>query len=89
MSKATEDREKRLKDTEEFYYANNCSIREATCQFNLKNHKTLSNCINNKHKSITQLGSKNKILFPEQEAVILAYGQSQAYASWLCNQELV
>jgi len=43
MSEATEAREQCLRDAEEYYLANDCSIREAARQFDLKNHKTLSN----------------------------------------------
>jgi len=84
MSEATKDLEQRLKDAE-YYHANDCSIREAARQFDLKNHKTLSNRIFNKHASASQSGGKNKVLSPAQEAVILAYGRSQAYAGWPCD----
>jgi len=43
MFEATKDLEKHLKDAEEYYHANNCSIQEAACHFDLQNHVTLSN----------------------------------------------
>jgi hypothetical protein len=36
MSKATKDLEQRLKDVEEYYHANDCSIQEAARQLTLK-----------------------------------------------------
>jgi hypothetical protein len=43
MSEATKDLEQRLKDAEEYYHANDCSIQEAARHFDLKNHVTLLN----------------------------------------------
>jgi hypothetical protein len=74
MSEATKDLEQRLKDAKEYYHAIDCSLQEAARQFDLKNHKTLSNRIYDKHASVSQLGGQNKILSPSQGAVILAYG---------------
>ena len=56
MSEATKDFEQRLKDAKEYYHTNDCSIQEAARQFDLKNHKTLSNRIYDKHASASQSG---------------------------------
>jgi len=85
MSEATKDRDQRVEAAEEYWRTNNCSFWEAASHFNLKNHKTLSNRIHGKHASASQLGGKNRILSLAQEAVILAYGRSQAYAGWPCD----
>ena len=89
MSDATRDLEKRLEDAQEYYRTHDVSIREAARVHGLQNHVTLSNRIHGKHSSVSNSGGNNKLLSPTQEAVILAYGQSQAYAGWPCDRRLV
>jgi hypothetical protein len=90
MSETTKELESRIEAALEYYYTHDVSVREAADFHDFKNHTTLLYRIHNTNaRPKSTNGGQNKLLTPAQEAVILAYGRSQAYAGWPCDRALV
>jgi hypothetical protein len=90
MSETPEDLEDRIKEALEYYNTHDVSAREAARHYNIENHTTLLYRIHNTTAGPKSAnGGHNKLLNPVQEATLLAYGQSQAYAGWPCDRHLV
>ena len=86
MAITTAEREKRLTDALDDYYAHNGSV--SLCKI-AKKHKvdrtTLQNRLYSKHSSITSNGGLNKLLAVTQLGALFLYIRKQALARFLCT----